>query len=314
MLLNARAWDLVDEILVKDKELRVLPQKMSCGASVVDFGVEAQGSLQAGLRLAEVCMSGLAKVRLTHHSIGTYGWPKVSVWTDHPIEACLFSQYAGWSVARDDYFAMCSGPIRACSASEPLFHQLDYQENFYCCVGVLETSKLPTSEIISYMSQKVNIEPRNLLLLVAKTSSLAGNLQIVARSVETAMHKLFEIGFDVRRVVSASGIAPLPPVAKNDLEGIGRTNDAILYGASVTLLVTGDDETLRDLGPKVPSSSSSMYGKPFREIFESVGHDFYKIDPMMFSPAQVVLQNIDTGSVFCYGTLDENLLLKSFGM
>ena len=164
-------------------------------------------------------------------------------------------------------------------------------------------------------SQKqVGVEPRNLILLVAPTSSLAGNLQIVARSVETAMHKLFEVGFDVKRVVSATGWAPLAPVAANDLEGIGRTNDAILYGGQVSLLVTGDDDSIRDIGEKIPSCSSPMYGQPFLEIFEEAGRDFYKIDPLIFSPAEVVFQNIDTGSVFQYGTTNEEVLLSSFGI
>ena len=314
MLLNARAWDLVDDILDRAGELRIARTQLVCGAQIFDFGVQELGSLQAGIRLAEVCMSGLAKVRLTHQTLGSYGWPKVNVWTDHPIQACLYSQYAGWAVKQENYFAMCSGPIRASAATEPLFEKLNYREEFYCCVGVLEAAKLPNEEVVKYMAQKANIQPRNLLLLVARTSSLAGNLQIVARSVETAMHKLFELGYDVKQVVSASGSAHLPPVAKDDLAGIGRTNDAILYGASVTMLVKGDDAQLAELGPKVPASSSPMYGRPFIEIFKEVGYDFYKIDPLMFSPAQIVFNNIETGTVHTFGQINEQVLMKSFGM
>ena len=68
-----------------------------------------------------------------------------------------------------------------------------------------------------------------------KTASIAGSVQVIARSVETALHKMHEIGFDLTQVRSGFGIAPLPPVAADDLVGIGRTNDAMLYGGEVTL-------------------------------------------------------------------------------
>ena len=40
---------------------------------------------------------------------------------------------------------------------------------------------------------------------------------MVARSVETALHKLHELKFDLNQIVSAFGTAPLPPVATKDL-------------------------------------------------------------------------------------------------
>ncbi len=149
-------------------------------------------------------------------------------------------------------------------------------------------------------------------LLVAPTASVAGGLQVVARSVETALHKLHELKFDVRRVVSAFGTAPLPPVAKNDLAAIGRTNDAILYGARVVLYVTGDDDTLRDIGPRVPSSSSADHGEPFANIFARYDYDFYKVDPHLFSPAEIVFQNVESGRAFAFGKVEPGVLSRSF--
>jgi len=134
----------------------------------------------------------------------------------------------------------------------------------------------------------------------------------VARSIETAMHKLAELRFDLTRVVSAHGVAPLPPVAKDDLAAIGRTNDSMLYGARVNLYVTGDDETLDSVGPLVPSSTSRDYGEPFSAIFARYHHDFYAVDPMLFSPAEIVLQNIETGRVHAFGSIDPEVLTHSF--
>ena len=77
---------------------------------------------------------------------------------------------------------------------------------------------------LDFLSEKTGLSPENITLLVAPTSSIAGNFQVVARSVETALHKLFDLGFDVNRIASAFGTAPLSPVAADDLSGIGRRN------------------------------------------------------------------------------------------
>ena len=152
-----------------------------------------------------------------------------------------------------------------------------------------------------------------LTLLVAPASSLAGTVQVVARSIETALHKLHELKFDVTQVVSGYGTAPLPPVAPDELAAIGRTNDAILYGGSVVLWVRGDDELLDAIGPKVPSSASQDHGEPFAEIFKRYG-DFYKIDPLLFSPAEVEFRNLKTGRCHRFGRLEPALVRKSFGL
>jgi methenyltetrahydromethanopterin cyclohydrolase len=113
-------------------------------------------------------------------------------------------------------------------------------------------------------------------------------------------------------VVSGFGSAPLPPVAKDDLGAVGRTNDAILYGGRVVLWVQGDDEQITDLGPKVPASASPDYGAPFRNIFEYYQMDFYKIDPMLFSPAEIVFCNLKSGNSFAFGRVESDVLRRSF--
>ena len=70
----------------------------------------------------------------------------------------------------------------------------------------------------------------------------------------------------------------MPPVAKNFISGMGRTNDAIIYGGVVQLIVDGPENDLIDLSKNLPSSSSSDYGRPFKEIFKQYNNDFYKID------------------------------------
>src|SRR5258707_6560157 len=85
-----------------------------------------------------------------------------------------------------------------------------------------------TDAVVDYLCDRLVIPPAKLTLLAAPASSLAGNIQVVARSLETALHKLYELKFDLSQIVSGSGAAPLPPVAVQELRAIGRNNDAIL--------------------------------------------------------------------------------------
>jgi methenyltetrahydromethanopterin cyclohydrolase len=281
--------------------LRLETHRYECGTRVIDCGVKAPGSLEAGRLLAEVCLGGLGKVRL----LPVYGEglspPGVMVRTDHPVAACMASQYAGWRISGEGYFAMGSGPMRALAAREPLFATLGPAEGVAAAVGVLESSRLPPEEVCRKVAAACGVPAGDLVLAVARTASQAGGVQIVARSVETAMHKLLELGADLSQVESGFGAAPLPPAGGDDLEAMGRTNDAILYGGEVTLWVRGEDQTWATLGPRIPSSASPDHGRPFVEIFQRYGRDFYRIDPLLFGPAVITLANLDTGRSLRFG-------------
>lgn len=279
---------------------------------LLDFGVTALGGLEAGLQLSRICMAGLGHISLDAPS-DLIALPQVVVRTDHPIAGCLQSQYAGWKVSTDDYFAMGSGPMRATASSESLFDEFPACERSAYCVGVLEAGTLPTQSAIDLLINGLPASAK-LTLCIAPTSSQAGNMQVVARSVETAMHKLHELHFPMESVISAMGTAPLPPVAKNDLNGIGRTNDSILYGSTVNLWVNCDDEVAKEFGPRIPSNSSASHGKQFLTLFKEANHDFYAMDKNLFSPAIVILHCLKSGNSFQFGTLVPELLRQSFGM
>jgi methenyltetrahydromethanopterin cyclohydrolase len=310
LALNERAWRCCEQLAEKAAELRVARRTIG-GASCWDFGIEADGGLDAGLQLARICLADLAQVSL----VVTPGVPgtgvSVQVSTDHPIAACMASQYAGWRISRGPYFAMGSGPMRAVAAVEKLF-EIIARDAADLAVGVLETRAFPTEDVVQEIAQRCRVPAQHLCLLVAPTASQAGTLQIAARSVETTIHKLMELQFEPGRVVSGAGIAPLPPVANDDMAALGWTNDAILYGAQVTLWVRGDDESLSQVVDQIPSRHSRDYGQPFAEIFARYQHDFYQIDPHLFSPAEVCLINLDSGRTFRAGEVNHDVLAASF--
>lgn len=310
--LNASAQHVCRELDSKAEQLRITVHRNSIGSTVVDCGVEVPGGLEAGRLLARICLADLAEIRLHPNPTSDFGLPLVGVYTDQPIAACMASQYAGWQITTDSYFAMGSGPMRALSRVEELFDRLTIDEKGDTAVGVLETRQIPDEAICQKIANSCKVNPDKLTVAVARTSSQAGNFQIVARSVETALHKMLELGFDPSRIASGHGFAPLPPVAANDLSGIGRTNDAILYGASVTIWVRGSDDDLATFVRRIPSCSSADFGKPFAAIFERYDRDFYKIDPHLFSPARITLVNLDSGRSFQAGVLREDILQESF--
>ena len=310
--MNEGAWRLAEACSARAAEFRVAPHVLANGARVIDAGVEATGGLAAGCALAEMCMGGLGHVQLTSLTIGGESWPGLHVWTDHPAESCMASQYAGWAINPDGYFAMGSGPLRAKARVEKeLFRKLGYVEDAERGVLVLEGRTLPTDAVAEWVAGKSGLAPSAITFAIAPTASLAGGIQIAARVLETGLHKMDAIGFDVTRVVSAFGTAPWPPVARSDMRAIGRTNDCILYGGQARYVVRADAAELEALVERLPASASPDYGTPFYDIFKRYDNDFYKIDPMLFSPAEVWLTSVTSGRTFHAGRVDLDVLRRS---
>ena len=310
--MNERAWALAERCIARADEFRLTVHALSSGARVIDAGIDATGGFAAGRALAEICTGGLADIAYPPVPIGGETWPGVRVWTDHPAVSCMASQYAGWAIQVGKYFAMGSGPLRAHARVEKeLFAKLGYAERAARGVLVLETRTLPTDEVAGWVGQKAGLAPSQLTFVVAPTASLAGGVQIVARILETGLHKMDTPGFDVNKIVSGIGTAPLPPVAKNDLRAIGRTNDCILYGGQARYTVRADDAELAELVPKIPASASQDYGTPFYDIFKRYDGDFYKIDPLLFSPAEVWLTSVQSGKTYHAGHVNPEVLRAS---
>ncbi|MEZ6096671.1 MAG: methenyltetrahydromethanopterin cyclohydrolase [Pirellulaceae bacterium] len=313
--LNYRTKSIIDSL---DAEQRIeLGIKTILGPKnilLLDFGADQPGTLAAGKLLAEICLAGLGTVSIDMGQQSQMPLPSVSVFTDHPLAACIASQYAGWPVSTSDYFAMGSGPARMLRGQEDLLERYQLRENSEQAVVVLESKELPTSTAVDLLGDDCGIAPDMLTVCIARTASLPGTIQIVARSIETTMHKLAELGFDLQSVLSASGSAPLPPIGVDDLQSVGWTNDAIILGSRVMLWVNSDDDLIEATGKRLPSNVSLDFGRPFIEIFESYDRDFYKIDKLLFSPAQVTINNIRSGRSWTFGEVHLKLLLQSIGL
>ena len=242
--------------------------------------------------------------------------------TSNPVLACLGSQYAGWSLSHEKYYALGSGPARAMATKikdgekqsvEELYRELDYRDDAGEAVLVIENDAIPPLQIVDKIAAACAISPEKLTIIVTPTSSLAGCVQVVGRVLEVAMHKAHELHFPLENIVDGSGSAPICPPHPNFVKAMGRTNDAILFAGQVQLYVKGDDAAAEKLAQELPSSTSKDYGKPFAEIFKAYEYDFFKVDGMLFSPASVIVTALESGKSFRAGKLDEELLNLSFG-
>ena len=312
--LNSRAVALADAMANDAALLRVAAIRLEGGTRVIDCGVGVEGGFEAGRRLAEVCLGGMASVAFTGVNVDGLSLPAVRVATDHPVAACLAAQYAGWSVHREGYAAMGSGPARALAGEEELFEKIGYSESSDCGALVLEGPSLPGEGVAALVAERCRIDRGKLSLLVAPTASVAGSVQVAARSIETTLHKMLELGFDVTKVRGGVGVCPVAPVAKSDLHALGWVNDCILYGARAYLAVRATDDEILSMVERLPASASPDYGAPFVEIAGRYDFDLYKIDRLLFSPAEVTINNLETGRVVRAGRVNADVLRASLGI
>lgn len=310
---NALAAPLVDAFAAEAHRLRCRVTAGPLGSRLIDAGAEVRGGVEAGRRLAEICLGGLGQVEIVP-AAASPRWPlAVRVGATDPVIGCLGSQYAGWSLADGDWFALGSGPARALFAKEHVFADIDYADRADSGALVLETAAAPTEAIVRQVAEGTGLAPERLTFLYAPTQSLAGSTQVVARVLEVALHKVHALGFPMSRVVDGIGVAPLAPPSPDFVTAMGRTNDAIIYGGFVHLFVEGPDDEAADLAHRLPSAGSRDYGAPFAQVFAKFNGDFYAIDSMLFSPAQVVVTALESGRSHRAGAVAEALLDASFG-
>jgi len=318
--LNERSLHLVRRLLADQAGLDVTASTLPGGAVVVDAGIAVAGSLEAGRLVAEICLGGLGHVAFCDIRLDGLSLPGLRVDVSRPELACMASQYAGWAISLTDpadasrFFAMGSGPARALYRGEAIFGGIAHTETSTNAVLVLEGRQPPTAAVAAMIAKACDVAESELSLVVAPTASLVGSVQIAARVVETGMHKLHALGFPLDAVLSGSGTCPLAPVAADDLAAIGRTNDAVLYGGQSWYTVDCDDAAIEAVIDKVPACASRDYGRLFVDLFKRYEGDFYKIDPLLFSPARVCLTNVRTGRNFLAGATDPGLLRQSFGL
>lgn len=313
---NRTAYKRVEKLCDNADEYGVIVSKTQADATIIDAGIQAKGGFSAGRMITEICMGGYGEAKILSKQYSDLELPTILVQTDHPAIATLGSQFAGWQVRCGDFFAIGSGPARALALKpREIYDEIGYKDKADRAVIVLETSKKPPEELIEKFASECEVKPNKLFVILTPTTSVSGSVQISGRIVETGIHKLKKLGLDPKVIDHAWGCAPIAPVHPKFAEAMGRTNDVILYGGIVyCALHYEDDEKLKAIVDKAPSKASRQYGKPFKEIFKQANNDFYKIDPLLFAPAVLIINNLETGTVFKAGEINVEMLKRSIGL
>ncbi len=308
MNLNRSACEIAREMIRRQDELGISVARVG-GAKLIDCGVRAKGSFAAGVLFAEACMGGLGEVKLSMRDYGFATLPAVEVAVRRPAIACLGSQKAGWSIKGEGFFSLGSGPARILAKKpKETYEALGYEEESEEALVALEAGKYPGEEVVQSIAKACGVAEENLYILIARTSSIAGAVQISARVVETALYKAQHLGYDTTRIHSALGTAPVAPLVGDDAKMMGVTNDMIIYGGEVYLAGEGIP------AEELPSSLSPAYGKTFEEIFREANYDFYKINPAIFAPAKVVVNDVAEKKLASAGEVNAEVLRRSLGL
>ncbi len=269
---------------------------------VIDAGVNAHGTLQAGLNVLNICLSGLASTHLTLENYGKFLLPTINVAVDHPAIATLASQAAFKIPGLEEL--IISGPGRTIiyEPKDLLTYLGIRKERSKYAVFVIQSDVLPHKELVRSLHDMVG-EDTYLYAVITPLKSITGIIQVCGRVIENVLLRLHSEGFDVRGVVYALGRCPLPPLAK--IAGKSLLPDDMLNNLGEAYLwVDQEDQNLRNILKTVVSSRELTQGNCFYELLLEAGGDFRKIKgfPKIFTVARVVVNNIVTGAVIDVGS------------
>ncbi|HJK20652.1 MAG TPA: methenyltetrahydromethanopterin cyclohydrolase, partial [Methanocorpusculum sp.] len=238
---NELGLDLFEELVENADLFNVAYHELDNGARIVDCGVAVPGGFGAGDYFTRICMGGLGDIAFRQGMVGKFPMTFIDVNTDFPAISCLGAQKAGWTVKHENFFAMGSGPARALSLQpKHTYEVIGYEDECDAAVICLEADHLPSGAVMEKIAEKCKVDVANVCALVAPTSSIVGSIQVAGRCVETAVYKLNELGFDTRKILTAAGTAPIPPVRGPKL-AMGVTNDATIYHGQINLTMNAPE-------------------------------------------------------------------------
>ncbi|EMA47169.1 methenyltetrahydromethanopterin cyclohydrolase [Halobiforma nitratireducens] len=307
--LNRMAIELVDEALDYAEELNIGGYDLENEASVLDFGIDFDGGVEAGLLLTEIQTAGMATPSHELGAIDGAPIPYIELTTDQPALSLLCSQKAGWELTTEDFEGLGSGPARALVAEEDEFRRIGYTDAFDLTALAVETDELPTESAATQVADLAEVEESSVFLLAYSTASPVGSITNAARAAELATFRLAELGYDPLDIVSATGRAPVAPVAGDERTAIARTNDSIAYGGTAHLTVRED----ADIFDAVPSTAAEDHGRPFADVFDDLEWEFDEVPADLFAPAKVTIDVLG-GPTYVHGETNEDVLVDSFGL
>ncbi|HHU31283.1 MAG: methenyltetrahydromethanopterin cyclohydrolase [Zhaonellaceae bacterium] len=312
---NKRAMEIVQKIIAQADVLGVEVHRMDSGATVIDMGVKCPGGWRAASLFCEATLGGLGQVNYSIFDLDGIELPQVEIYVENPAIALLGSQISGWPLNEfknaDGVVPLISGPVRAVVAKDMFAEPVPYRDSAEEVVVGLQDNRLPDERIIQSIADKTKLPPDKIYILVAATSSLVGSINVVSRTLETAIWRIHALGLDVNQIVAAWGKAPVPPISSDEFTAMVRTNTYTYYGGTVGFILNAEDSDIKEMLKKYPLApyTCDYYGVPFRKLLEEAGGDIFNLDGFVHNVTKAVINNVKSGNIFVAGAVDKKMLL-----
>jgi methenyltetrahydromethanopterin cyclohydrolase len=305
---------IVRRIIDEAEALGVEVHRLPNGATVIDMGVARQGGWEAARLFCQATLGGLGRLEYGFFDLDGIELPEVRVFIDDPAVALLSSQLSGWPLNEMKNEAgvvpLVSGPVRAVAQRDRFSQAVAYRDDSPELVAGLQDTRLPDERLTELIAKECGRTAADVYVLVASTASLVGAINVVSRTMETAIWRLHSLGLGADRIISAWGKAPLPPLTNDEYEAMVRTNTYTYYGGTVGFFVDEDDAVVRAAMRDFPLAPHTCphYGVPFRKLLEDAGGDIFNVKGFVHCVTKGIANNVRSGKVHATGAVDKRML------
>lgn len=306
--INRRCGALWQQLWDNAPALGLARCALPCGAQLLDAGMSAPGSLEAGRLITELAQGGLARAALSMGAVGGKPLPVITVESLQPCAAALSLQM-GCFVGG----LMLSGPVRLL-LEKPEYVAVDAPRESMesLAVAVLQSDGPVEERWVLDLARAAQVPPRALRLVAAPMHSVAGCTQIAGRMNENVILTLVRsLGYPAARVRHILGASPVCPVYK----GPGKVllpDDLLHYrGEAFLTLAAAPGDDVAALAHNLCFESLPIFGTLFADLLDAAGGDFFQIPNISHinKLARVTINDITGGKVACAGAFREDVLL-----
>ncbi|MCX6750954.1 MAG: hypothetical protein NTZ83_05830 [Candidatus Pacearchaeota archaeon] len=306
---NTRLNELVQQLLDYAWDYSLNIRILQSGAKLIDAGIEAEGSYEAGRIITEICQGGLCRASLGLANMDGIVLPQITVESFHPTLSAYDFQ-AGSAVKGK----IVSGPINMYLKKDALrYKKLSYIDKTTVGIAIIQSDDIPTNEWALSLAEQSHLHPKDLYLIVMPMRSIVGVTQITGRMNENVIFSLEEsISYNSLKVKHIIGNAPICPVTKENFKKRKACpDDFIHYAAQIFLTLDADpDENLQKLAEALSFQSTPIYGEFFSDILSKAKGNFMDIPKIkdINKVAQVTINDFNTGRVYQAGKKNTALL------
>ena len=309
----AERSDRLARDLVRDADvLGLVVSRSPSGATVIDCGIGAPGSWEAGRRIVEICHGGMARAEIGITEIAGVGHPTITVDSWLPERSAYGMQVSIPLI--EIYPALrVSGPIAA-TFDRDRFAAAAAASSRAWGIAVLETDRLPDERTLDALAWRGGRSNDELTVIAVPTRSITGATQIAGRINECVLFTMKEsLGIDIGCVDHIVGEVAIAAGSALAMAHAPTPDDYIHYAGRVVLTLDAEPGLdVDDLASKLTFRSTPAYGRRFADLLDEAGGVFEAIPGLndLNKVAHVTVIDRRTGKIASAGARDDALLAE----